>query len=86
VVNEFNERASEVKGRIENVRAILNAFYLKPTLNINEICENTGLIKRTVFDIVNDMQEQQILTETTGFSRNKVFMLKKYVDSFKINE
>ena len=86
VVSELNERANSVKGRIENVRAILNAFYLEPMLGMKEICEKTGLPQRTVSDIVNDMQKNNILTETTGFSRNKVFMLKSYVDAFKIDE
>ena len=86
VVNELNARAGDVKGRIENVHAILSAFYLEPMLGMKEICEKTGLHQPTVSGIVNDMQKSEILTETTGFSRNKVFMLKKYVDAFKMND
>jgi Fic family protein len=85
IVNELNEKSSMVKGGIDSVRTILNMFYLEPMLSVNELCEKTGLIKRNVFNIINDMQKQQILTETTGFSRNKVFMLKSYVDAFKID-
>lgn len=86
VVNELNERASYVKGRIENVRSILNEFYLEPMLGMKDICEKTNLPQATVSVIVNDMQKGEILTETTGFSRNKVFMLKNYVEAFKINK
>ena len=86
VVNQLNERADNVKGRIENVRAILNAFYLEPMLGMKEIGEKTNLPQATVSVIVNDMQKIEILMETTGFSRNKVFMLKDYVDAFKISE
>ena len=85
-VGKLNERAGGVRGRIENVRSILNAFYLKPTLNMKEVCEITKLPQATVSVIVNDMQKQNILVETTGFSRNKTFLLKEYVDAFKINE
>jgi len=46
---------------------------------MKEISEKTGLPQATVSVIVNDMQKNDILTETTGFSRNKIFMLKYYV-------
>ena len=85
-VNKLNEQAIGIKGRTENVRIILNAFYLEPLLGIKEICEKTNLPQATVSVIVNHMQKSEILTETTGFSRNKVFMLESYVDAFKINE
>ena len=86
LVNELNEKASAVKGNIENIRAILNAFYIEPMLNIKEICAKTSLQQRTVSNIVNDMRFHGILTETTGFTRNKSFILQKYVDAFKINK
>jgi len=86
VVNRLNETASAVKGNIENVQAILNAFYIEPVLNMKEICEKTSLQQRTASNIASDMQKRGILLETTGFSRNKTFMLKEYVDVFKIDQ
>ena len=86
VVQELKERATNVKGRVENTRAILNVFYLKPILGMKEICEKANLPQRTVSDIVNEMQKNGLLLETTGFSRNKVYMLKDYVDAFKSSE
>ena len=66
--------------------AILTAFYLEPMLDMKEICERTKLPQRTVLNIVNDMQENGILLETTGYSRNRAYLLKDYFDAFKINE
>lgn len=86
IVGELNGRAPDIKGRPENVRAILNVFYSEPTLSMKEICEKTVLPQATVSAIVNDMHKNKILTEITGFSRNKIFMLKYYVEAFKINE
>jgi sialic acid synthase SpsE len=53
---------------------------------MKEICEIASLPQRTVSGIVNEMQKNGLLLETTGFSRNKVYMLKDYVDAFKIGE
>jgi len=86
VVQEINEHAVNVKGRVENIRSILNTFYLNPILGMKEICEKANLPQRTVSGIVNEMQKNGLLLETTGFSRNKVYMLKDYVDAFKISE
>jgi len=86
VVQELNERAFTVKGLIENVRAILNLFFLNPMLGMRDICEKAKLPQATVSGIVNDMQRNGLLEETTGFSRNKVYLLRCYFDVFKINE
>ena len=86
VVNELNERALTVKRRIENVRVILKAFFNEPMLGMKDICNHTGLAQRTVSDIVNDMQKNGMLKETTGYSRNKTFLLSEYVDAFKIHD
>ena len=86
VVQELNERAANVKGRIENIRAILNVFYLKPILGMKDICEQADLPQATVSNIVNDMHKKGMLVEITGLSRNKAYMLKDYVDAFRINE
>ena len=81
--NELNEQARSVKGRAENVHAILNAFYLEPMLSMKDVCEKTDLRLRTVYNIINSMQDHNMIVETTGFLRNKIFMLKDYVDTFK---
>ena len=85
VVQELNKRATNIKGRTENVLAILDAFYMEPMLGMKDICEKTSLIQQTVSNIVKDMCKSKILVETTGFSRNKMFVLKDYVDAFKVN-
>ncbi|MCL2030449.1 MAG: Fic family protein [Oscillospiraceae bacterium] len=86
VVQQLNERAINIKGRAENVHAILNAFYLEPLLGMKDICEKAGLPQATVSVIVNDMHKNELLEEITGFSRNKVYMLTDYVHAFKTSE
>ena len=86
VVQELSELVIRVKGRTENIHAILNVFYTKPILSMREICEKADLPQATVSNIVNDMQRKGILVEITGFLRNKAYMLKDYVDAFRISE
>ena len=83
IVQELNKRATNIKGRPENVLAILDAFYMEPMLGIKEICEKTGLIQQTVSNIVSDMNKKEILTESARLSRNRMYVLKDYVDAFK---
>jgi DNA-binding IclR family transcriptional regulator len=68
----------------ENVHAILRLFYNEPLLSMKDICTKTDLAQRTVSDIVNDMQKNNILMETSGFLRNKTYLLKDYVEAFRI--
>ena len=86
VVGEINKKALCIKGRTDNVFAIINLFFSEPLLSIKDIYNKTGLPQRTVSGIVNDMQKNDILVETTGFTRNKTFILKDYVDAFKLND
>ena len=53
---------------------------------MKDICYKAKLPQRTASDIVKDMHKNGLVIETTGFSRNKVYMLKDYVDAFKVNE
>jgi DNA-binding MarR family transcriptional regulator len=84
VVGELNEKALSIKCRAENVHAILRAFYIEPMLTMNMVSEKAKLPIRTVVNIVNELSDKGLLQETTGFSRNKVYILKDYVDAFRI--
>ena len=86
VVQELNKRASNIKGRPENVLAILDAFYMEPMLDMNSLCKKTNLLQRTARNIVNDMQGIGLLDEATGFSRNRVYLLRTYIDAFRVSE
>ena len=86
IVGELNEKALYIKGRTENVMAILNVFLLEPLLSIKDICDKTNLTQPTVSSIVNDMQKNGLLEETTGFTRNKTYSLKNYIEAFKNND
>jgi Fic family protein len=84
VVGELNEKALSIKGRPENVHAILRVFYIEPMLTMNMVSDKTKLPIRTVINIVKELSIKGLLHETTGFSRNKVFILKDYVDAFRV--
>ena len=85
VVQDLNKRAVSVRGRTENVHAILDAFYIEPMLAVRDVCDKIKMTQQTVTNIINDMCNSKILVEITGFSRNKVYILQDYVNAFKVD-
>jgi DNA-binding MarR family transcriptional regulator len=55
---------------------------VKPKISRKRIIEITGMKPATVTIITNTFEEKGILIETTGYSRNKIFAFKKYIDLF----
>ena len=82
LVNEYAIQSNLIKGRNENVLSILNAFYNDPILNGRQIQEITKLSQSTVDPILKDMLAKELISELTGYSRNRIFILIKYFKVF----
>lgn len=44
--------------------------------------EITGIKLTTINGIVNALLDKDIITETTGYSRNQIFAFEKYINLF----
>ena len=67
----------------DNLFAILNAFYDQPVREACSLSESTGMTIQTVNRLVKVLIENGLLSETTGFDRNRAYCLKGYLEIFK---
>ncbi|MBC3804119.1 Fic family protein [Acetobacterium fimetarium] len=84
LVDEYNRLVPQISGSTENVQAIFDAFYDNPIQNANVLSESNSISKQTVSRILAAMHEKGILEEITGYSRNRVYTMRKYLDVFRI--
>lgn len=84
LVDEYNRLVPQMAGNAENVQAIFDAFYNNPIQNAAILSESNAISKQTVSRILSAMNEKGILTEITGYSRNRVYAMKKYLDVFRV--
>lgn len=63
---------------------LLQYLFKKPVIHINQVKELTGSSYKTANELVNDFVEAGILKETTGQSRNRIFLFEDYLKLFRI--
>ncbi len=68
--------------KAENAKKVIDALYNEPIINRKKLMEITDIKASTLKDIVNVLLENNIIVETTGYSRNQVFAFQNYIDLF----
>jgi len=68
--------------RADNVRRIVDLFYIKPVLNVKEISKKLSITERTIRNVINDLMKGDMIIESTGSRRNRIFVFKKYLSLF----
>ena len=72
--------------RLRSGKAFFSALFSKPVVNARNVQEIAGLSPKATNDLINKFIELDILRETTGFQRNRVFVFKSYLDLFNRGE
>ena len=68
--------------RIPLAMELMKLLYSKPVLDANEIAVALKVNISTAHRLVLDFENLKILTERTGYKRNRVFVFKPYIDLF----
>lgn len=68
--------------RANNAQKILQYLLTRPVIDIKKVEEVAGVSNRTAYNLLNDLEELEILTEVTGSKRGKVYAFKKYLNLF----
>jgi hypothetical protein len=61
---------------------LFQKLFSKPVVNSNDIQSFTGLSPKAANDLSQAFIERKILTETTGYRRNRVFVFTEYMEMF----
>lgn len=68
--------------RGENAKRLLLHLYKRPMLSIGEAAEVLGLTHQSASALVRQLEGLNILVETTGYGRNRLYLFKRYFDLF----
>ena len=79
---EMDKIVFELSVRFDNAKKVIDALYNEPVINRKKLCELTNIKESTIKNIINCFLENNIIVETTGYSRNQIFTFKKYTDLF----
>lgn len=80
---EYNEKILSLRSRSKNAQQLLRFLYAEPITNVNRVVEALNTNYPTTNRLLKSLTELGILKETTGFSRNRLFVLEKYLNLFR---
>ncbi|KKS30827.1 MAG: hypothetical protein UU93_C0030G0003 [Candidatus Amesbacteria bacterium GW2011_GWA2_42_12] len=64
------------------VYELLVQLYSKPIVNVKEVAKMINVSFQTASTITKILEESRILTEKTGYSKNRIFYLQEYLNLF----
>ena len=79
---EMDRLIMELPVKPENAKKVINVLYDEPVINRKKLSDLTGIKEGTIKNIINCLLENDIILETTGYSRNQIFTFQKYTDLF----
>ena len=79
---EMDKIIMDLPVKPENVKKVINVLYNEPVINRKKLCDITKIKEGTIKNIINCLLENNIIVETTGYSRNQIFTFQKYTDLF----
>ncbi|MDE0689243.1 MAG: Fic family protein [Candidatus Poribacteria bacterium] len=80
---EYEEKILTLGVRAENARKLLRFMYSEPIANANWAAEELNINYPTANRLLKSLTELGVIREITGFSRNRFFILEKYLDLFR---
>ncbi|HXR83331.1 MAG TPA: Fic family protein [Hanamia sp.] len=68
--------------KIPNAKKLLDYLYTQPIVNSQQVADAVAVSKVSAYKLMGDFIKIGILSETTGFKRNRFFIFKEYLDIF----
>jgi len=79
---EYEEKIIVLGSRAKKARKLMNYLFSKPITNNKEIMKKLNISFNSSNRLINSLVELGLLNEITGYSRNRLFVLRKYLDLF----
>lgn len=80
---EYNNKISTLGRKAKMAQQLLLYLFSHPTVDAKIAQRELNITYNTANKLLKDLEELDILQETTGFSRNRLFVLHKYLVLFK---
>lgn len=65
-----------------NAKKLLDYLFTQPVVTAQQVSETLGISLVSSYKLIDDFTKGGILTETTGFKRNRFFIFKEYLQIF----
>lgn len=80
--HEFDAEIVKLGRRAENAQQLILYLYGTPTITVNKAMELLGINYVPANSLIASLVDMGVLQEITGFQRNRVFILRRYIDIF----
>ena len=80
---EYEEKILTLGSRAKNAHKLLQSMFAQPIVNANWAAAELGMVFSSASLLLKSLTELGILKETTGFSRNRLFVLEEYLNLFR---
>lgn len=82
LTKKIDIQISNLKVKYENAKKIIDYFYDEPYSSRKKISDALKMPESTVNGVINELKLSNIIKETTGYSRNQIFVFSEYIDIF----
>ena len=82
LTKKIDNKISKLKVKYDNAKKIIDYFYDNPYSSRKKIIESLNMPESTVNSVINELEKANIIRETTGYSRNQIFVFYEYVEIF----
>lgn len=82
LTKKIDNQITDLKVKYDNAKKIMDYFYDEPYSTRKKISEALEMPESTVNGVINGLKSANIIRETTGYSRNQIFVFSEYVEIF----
>lgn len=79
---KIDGKLTELNVKFDNAKKVMDYFYNEPYSSRKKLADALGMPDSTVNGVVNELKRVNIIKETTGFSKNQIFVFSEYVNIF----
>ena len=79
----YDEKIRTLGSRGKNARKLLQLMYATPIVNVRWVEKELDISFSSASRLLKSLTELGVLKETTGYSRNRLFVLEKYLNLFR---
>ncbi|MBW1854502.1 MAG: Fic family protein [Deltaproteobacteria bacterium] len=80
--NEIDGKIVSLGRKAEKARNLLFYLFRRPTINAAMVAKVLDLSPRSANDLIKDLGNLDLLSEITGYRRNRIFVFKPYLELF----
>ena len=80
---QTNEKIKALGKRMIKAQAVINYLYQQPIVNAQKVQTIIGSKTASAYTLLEDLERMEIVKETTGFQRNRIYVFEDYLKLFR---